>query len=379
MKAKVKIIKASCFSLFCFLLSVIFWYLLKKFFLWEEGRILLDFIYAFISFSIFFIFSMIYLVLIDNRKIVLLSSFFAIFSFLVFFLRKGGIWVSMPAIICYTIFAGVLFVIFNSTNKNLIYERKNSIVFHPGKSILKAAPVLLVIFAILFSVIFYFNFPFMDKEGKIIIKEEYVEKLTKPFGGAINRYIPIYDLEMSVDEFIVLTNFIGLPFASGEEGEEIRPPVPMEKPPEEILNYLRDKGIYNLEEVDFMQYMREDEEFRNLFIDEIKKLAQQANPYLMSKYRQNLSESWGVELNSKDRMGEVYTRLINSKINEIPENIRSLLLLIPTLSLFGILQITFIILGFIFSFICWILLIIFYKSKFYHYRKVQVEKEEIEL
>jgi len=379
MKAKVKIIKASCFSLFCFLLSVIFWYLLKKFFLWEEGRILLDFIYAFISFSIFFIFSMIYLILIDNRKIILLSSFFDIFSFLVFFLRKGGIWVSMPAIICYTIFAWVLFVIFNSTNKNLIYERKNSIVFHPGKSILKAAPVLLVILAILFSVIFYFNFPFMDKEGKIIIKEEYVEKLTKPFGGAINRYIPIYDLEMSVDEFIVLTTFIGLPFASGEEGEEIRPPVPMEKPPEEILNYLRDKGIYNLEEVDFMQYMREDEEFRNLFIDEIKKLAQQANPYLMNKYRQNLSESWGVELNSKDRMGEVYTRLINSKINEIPENIRSLLLLIPTLSLFGILQITFIILGFIFSFICWILLIIFYKSKFYHYRKVQVEKEEIEL
>lgn len=379
MKAKVKIIKASCFSLFCFFLSVIFWYLLKKFFLWEEGRILLDFIYAFISFSIFFIFSMIYLVLIDNRKIVLLSSFFAIFSFLVFFLRKGGIWVSMPAIICYTIFAGVLFVIFNSTNKNLIYERKNSIVFHPGKSILKAAPVLLVIFAILFSVIFYFNFPFMDKEGKIIIKEEYVEKLTKPFGEAINRYIPIYDLEMSVDEFIVLTTFIGLPFASGEEGEEIRPPVPMEKPPEEILNYLRDKGIYNLEEVDFMQYMREDEEFRNLFIDEIKKLAQQANPYLMNKYRQNLSESWGVELNSEDRMGEVYTRFINSKINEIPENIRSLLLLIPTLSLFGILQITFIILGFVFSFICWVLLIIFYKSKFYHYRKVQVEKEEIEL
>ena len=378
MEAKIKIIKSSFLSLFCFILSVIFWYLLKRFFLWEEGRILLDFIYTFLSFGIFFIFSMIFLVLIDNRKIVILSSFFIIFSFLVFFLRKDGIWVSIPAIICYIIFTWILFVIFNSTNKNLIYERKNSIVFHPGKSVLKAAPTLMVIFAILFSVIFYFNFPFIDKEGKIVIKEVYVEKVSKPFGEAINRYIPIYDLEMSIDEFIVLTTFIGLPFAQGEEGEE-RLLVTMEKLPEGIINYFKDKGIYNLEEADFMQYMREDEEFRNLFIEEIKGLASKVNPYLMSKYRQNLSENWGLELSSEDRMGEVFTRLINNKINEIPENIRSLLLLIPTLSLFGILQITFIVLGFILSFICWILLIIFYKAKFYHYKKIEVEKEEIEL
>jgi len=378
MEAKIKIIKSSFLSLLCFILSVIFWYLLKRFFLWEEGRILLDFINTFLSFGIFFIFSMIFLVLIDNRKIVILSSFFIIFSFLVFFLRKDGIWVSIPAIICYIIFTWILFVIFNSTNKNLIYERKNSIVFHPGKSVLKAAPTLMVIFAILFSVIFYFNFPFIDKEGKIVIKEVYVEKVSKPFGEAINRYIPIYDLEMSIDEFIVLTTFIGLPFAQGEEGEE-RPLITMEKPPEEILNYFRDKSIYNLEEADFMQYMREDEEFRKLFIEEIKGLASKINPYLMNKYRQNLSKNWGLELSGEDRMGEVYTRLINTKLNEIPKNIRNLFLIIPAVVLFGILQITFIILGFILSFICWVILIILYKAKFYHYRKVQVEKEEIEL
>ena len=251
MEAKIKIIKSSFLSLFCFILSVIFWYLLKRFFLWEEGRILLDFIYTFLSFGIFFIFSMIFLVLIDNRKIVILSSFFIIFSFLVFFLRKDGIWVSIPAIIVYAVFILLLFAVFNSTNKNLIYERKNSIVFHPGKSVLKAAPTLMVIFAILFSVIFYFNFPFIDKEGKIVIKEAYVEKISKPFGEAINRYIPIYDLEMSIDEFIVLTTFIGLPFAQGEEGEE-RLLVTMEKLPEGIINYFKDKGIYNLEEADFM-------------------------------------------------------------------------------------------------------------------------------
>ena len=379
MEAKVKIIKASCLSLFCFILSVIFWYLLKKFFLWEEGKILLDLIYAFISFSLFFVFSMVYLALIDNRKIVFLSSFFIIFSFLVFFLKKDGIWVSIPAITCYVILLWILFVVFNLANKNLIYERKNTIVFHPAKSILKAAPTLMVIFAILFSVIFYFNFPFIDKEGKIVIKEVYVEKISKPFGEVINRYIPIYDLDMSVDEFIVLTTFIGLPFAQGEEGEEIRPLVTMEKPPEGILNYFMDKGMYNLEEIDFMQYIREDEEFRNLFIEEIKRLAHEARPYLMNKYRQNLSKNWGLELNSEDRMGEVYTRLISAKVNEVPKNIRDLFLIIPAVVLFSILEIVFIILSFILSFVCWIFLIIFYKSKFYHYRKVQVEKEEIEL
>ncbi|GAG70012.1 unnamed protein product, partial [marine sediment metagenome] len=45
----------------------------------------------------------------------------------------------------------------------------------------------------------------MDKDGKIAVKEEHLEKLTKPFGEAINRYIPIYDLlNMNVDELLSL-------------------------------------------------------------------------------------------------------------------------------------------------------------------------------
>ncbi|MBA7559885.1 hypothetical protein ES708_01503 [subsurface metagenome] len=367
----------SSISVFCFLLAVIFWYLLKKFFLWQEGRVLLDLIYAFISFSIFIIFSLVYLALIDNRKLVLPSSFFITFSFLLFFLRKEGIWVSKVAIICYVILISILFIVFNSTNINLIYERKNSIVFHPGKSILKAAPMLLIVFAILFSVIFYFNFPFMDKDGKIAVKEEHLENLTRPFGEAINRYIPIYDLNMSVDEFIVLTTFIGLPFASSEE--ELGPLVDMEKPPEGITSYLRNKGVYSLEEVNIIEYIIEDEEFRVVFIEEIKRLADEASPYLMNKYRQNLSKNWGVELSREDRVIEVFTRLINTKVNEVPKNTIDLFLIFPAISLFGVLEIVFIILGFIYSFICWPLLIILHKAKFYHYRKIKVDKEEIEL
>lgn len=379
MEIKSKIAKSYSISVFCFLLAVIFWYLLKKFFLWQEGRVLLDLIYAFISFSIFIIFSLVYLALIDNRKLVLPSSFFITFSFLFFFLRKEGIWVSKVAILCYVILIFILFIVFNSANKNLIYERKNSIVFHPEKSILKTAPVLMVIFAILFSVVFYFNFPFMDKDGKIAVKEEHLENLTKPFGETINRYIPIYDLNMSVDEFIVLTTFIGLPFASSEEEEELSPLVDMEKPPEGIESYFRNKGVYNLEEVNIIEYIIEDEEFRGVFIEEIKRLADEANPYLMNKYRQNLSKNWGVELSREDRVIEVFTRLINTKVNEVPKKIIDLFLIFPAIALFGVLQIVFIILGFIYSFICWLLLIIFYKAKFYHYRKIKVDKEEIEL
>ena len=377
MGAKTKIIKSACLSLFCFLLSIPFWYLLRKFFLWQEGRVLLNFIYVFISFSIFIIFSLVYLTLIDNRKIISLTSFFITFSFLAFFLREDEIWIDKVAIICYVIIVFILFIVFNSTNKNLIYERKNSIIFHPGKSILRVAPALMVVFAILLSVIFYFNFPLMDKEGNIEVKEEYMEKVSKPFEGLINKYIPIYDLDMTADEFIVLSTFLDLPFAEGEE--EIKPPVDIGKPSEEIMRYLEDKDIYSIEEVNFMQYMREDEEFRNLFIEEIKKVVVDANPYLMNKYRQNIAENWGVELDGEDKMGEVFTRLINNKINEVPKRIRDLFLIFPAVTLFGILQITFIILGFIYSLICWILLIIFHKAKFYHHRKIKVEKEEMEL
>jgi len=377
MADKTKIIKSSCLSFFCFLLAILFWYILRKFFLWQEGEILTYLIYAFVSFSVFIVFSLVYLTLIDNRKIIFISSFFITFSFLFFFLRTEENWENKVAIICYVVLTFVLFLIFNSTNRNLIYERKNSIIFHPGKTMLKAAPVLMVIFAILLSFILYFNFPLMNKEGNIEVKEEYIEKISRPFEGLINKYIPIYDLDMTADEFIVLSTFLGLPFARGEE--ELKPPVDIEKLPEEIMRYLENKGIYDLEEINLFEYLREDEEFRSMFFEEIKGLTREASPYLMDKYRKNLSENWGLELDGEDRMGQVFARFINSKINEIPKKTRDLFLIFPSIALFGTLQIAFIILGFVYSFFSWVVLMIFYKTKFYHYKKIAVEKEEIEL
>ena len=376
-KTKVKIVKSVCLSLFCLLLAIFLWYRVREFFYWQEGRIVLDLIYLMASLSIFVIFSLVYLILIENRKIVTTANFFMAFSFLVFFLRENGSWQNKIAIISYIVSSFIVFIILNSVNRNLLYERKNSIVFHPGKSVLKAAPTLMIAFAILFSVVFYFNFPLQNKQGDVEIKEEYLEKTTEPLGGLINRYIPVYNLNMSVDQFIVLTSFLGLPFAMGEE--ELSPLIDSEELPEEIVGYLKDKGIYDLDESNLMQQMGEDEEFRSIFFEEIKELTKEVSPYLMDKYRKNLSENWGIKLDSKDRMGQVFARFINSKINEIPKKIRDLFLIFPAIALFGILQIAFIILGFVYSFFSWVVLIIFYKAKFYHYIKIAVEKEEIEL
>lgn len=379
MKLKTKTIKPICFSFFCFLLSVLSWYLLKRLFLWQEGRVIHNLLYAFISFVIFFIFLMVCLLLVDNRKVVLVFSFFTTFSILIFFLRKQGLWVSVPAIISYVVVCLMLFGGINLTNKNLIYERKNSIVFHPVKAILKAGPTILIIFAILFSVLFYFNSPLLDSYGNIQIKEEYIKKSGNTFGKAAIKFfpLPIYDMEMSVNEFIVISTITGLPFVKGEE-EEIKPLINIGKSSEAIINYLKDKGIYNLEEINMMEHMRDDE-FRELFVDEVKRLAPTANPYLINKYRKNLSKNWGIEISSQETMGEVYTRLLNNKINEIPINTRNLFLIIPAFILFGILEFTFLILNMIFALFAWALLIILYNANFYHYRKVQIEKQEIEL
>lgn len=376
-KTKAKIAKSVCLSLFCLMLAIFLWYWLREFFYWQEGRIILDLIYLIASLSLFVVFSLVYLTLVENRKIITTANLFMAFSFLVFFLRENGSWQNIVAVISYVVSSFIVFIILNSVNRNLLYERKNSIVFHPGKSVLKAAPTLMMALAILFSVVFYFNFPLQNKQGDVEIKEEHLEKATKPFGGLINRYIPVYNLNMSVDQFIVLTSLLGLPFAMGEE--EMGPLIDLEELPEGVVGYLKDKGIYDLDQSNLMQQMREDEEFRNMFFKEIKELTIEVSPYLVNRYRKNLSENWGLELDSKDRMGQVFARLINSKINEIPKKIRDLFLIFPSIALFGILQIAFIILGFLYSFFSWAVLIIFYKAKFYHYIKIAVEKEEIEL
>ncbi len=376
-KTKVKIIKSVCLSIFCFLPAIFLWYWLREFFYWQEGRIVTDLIYLAVSMSIFVVFSLVCLTLIENRKIVATANFFMAFSFLIFFLRENGSWQNRIAIVSYVVSSFVVFIILNSVNRNLLYERKNSIVFHPGRAVLKAAPTLMIAFAILFSVVFYFNFPLQNKQGDVEIKEEHLKKTTKPFGGLINRYIPVYDLDMTVDQFIVLTTFLGLPFAAGKE--ELKPLLDKEDLSEGIVEYLQGKGIYDLEAANIMQQMREDEEFRSMFFEEIKGLTGKVSPYLINSYRENLSENWGLELDSKDRMGQVFARLINSKINEIPKKIRDLFLIFPSIALFGILQIAFILLGFIYSFLSWLVLIIFYKAKFYHYIKITVEKQEIEL
>lgn len=378
MDNKTKLIKSSCLSLFCLLIALAFWFALNNLFLWREGSIITDLLLAFLLFSIFFIFSMIYLLLVDNRKIVIITSFFIVFSSLIFLLRKNGTWVGIPAIISYAASTLLLFAVYNMTNRNILNDRKNSIIFHPGNSITKAGPILLVVFAILFSVIFYFNFPLLNSEDEIEVEEPLIELTSRPFGSIINNFIPIYDFDMNVDEFVILTTMLGLPF-SQKEGVELEPLINMEEPPEELVNYLRNKGIYNPEEINFSEYLREDEEFKNIMMEEIKKLANETDPILLYKYRNNLSENWGIKIGPDERMGEVYTRLINSKINQIPPKLLSLALIFPAIIFFGVLQVSFLILNFLYAFLCWVILIIFYKAKFFHFKKIQVEKEEIEL
>ncbi len=378
MDNKTKLIKSSCLSLFCLLIALAFWFALNNLFLWREGSIITDLLLAFLLFSIFFIFSMIYMLLVDNRKIVIITSFFIVFSSLIFLLRKNGTWVGIPAIISYAASTLLLFAVYNMTNRNILNDRKNSIVFHPGNSITKAGPILLVVFAILFSVIFYFNFPLLNSEDEIEVEEPLIELTSRPFGSIINNFIPIYDFDMNVDEFVILTTMLGLPF-SQKEGVELEPLINMEEPPEELVNYLRNKGIYNPEEINFSEYLREDEEFKNIMMEEIKKLANETDPILLYKYRNNLSENWGIKIGPDERMGEVYTRLINSKINQIPPKLLSLALIFPAIIFFGVLQVSFLILNFLYAFLCWVILIIFYKAKFFHFKKIQVEKEEIEL
>jgi hypothetical protein len=378
MTDKIKIIKSSCFSLFCLLLALAFWYALNNLFLWREGSVINDLLLAFLLFSIFFIFTMIYLLLVDNRKIVIISSFFIVFSSLIFLLRRNGTWVGIPAIISYAASTLILFAVYNMTNKNILHDRKNSIVFHAGNSIIKAGPMFLVVFALLFSVIFYFNFPLLNSEGGIEVEEPLIELVSRPFGNIINNFIPIYDFDINVDEFIVLTTMLGLPFTQ-KEGVELEPLINMEEPPEEVINYLENKGIKNFEEINFAQYLREDDDFKNILIQEIKKLVTEADPFILYEYRRNLSENWEIKIGPDERMGQVYTRLINSKIDQIPEKSLSLILIFPAVIFFGILQISFLILNFLYAFLCWAILIIFYKAKFYHFKKIQVEKEEIEL
>jgi hypothetical protein len=324
---------------------------------------------------------MVYLFLVSNRKIVLVFSFFAVFSFLIFFLKKEGMWVRMPAIIGYIIFCTILFGVINLTSSKLIYEVKNSVILHPAKAVSKAGSTILIVFAILFSMLFYFNFPLLDRDGNIQIKEDLIKNAGDNFESFAVKFfpLPIYDMEMSVDEFIIICSITGIPFIKSEEDEqEVKPLINLDKSSEAIKNYIRDRGMFSLEGINIMEYMREDG-FRGLFVDEVKRLTPTANIYLLTRYRKNLSKNWGIELEGEETMGTVYTRFLNAKINEIPENIKNLILIIPAFILFGVLEIAFLILNMIFSIFALVLFVILYKTKFYRYRKVQVEKEEIEL
>ena len=132
-----------------------------------------------------------------------------------------------------------------------------------------------------------------------------------------------------------------------------------------------------MEEVNFVELLQEDEEFRTILLEAIKELASEADPFLLLEYRKNLSENWGIKIDPDEKMGAVFTKLTNSKINQISPVIRNLILILPSIFLFGLIQVSFMILNFLYAFLCWAILIIFYKFKFYHYKKVTVEKEEI--
>jgi hypothetical protein len=122
---------------------------------------------------------------------------------------------------------------------------------------------------------------------------------------------------MTVDQFIVLTTFLGLPFAMGEE--ELKPLLDTEDLPEGIMEYLQGKAVYNLEPANIMQQMRQDEEFRSMMFEEIKEFTGEVNPYLVSRYRGNLSKNWGLELDSNDRMSQVLSDWQTSRLMIYPK------------------------------------------------------------
>ena len=196
LKTKINV-KILCLVIFFFLFGMNFWLSLFNFFQLGNSNVF-GLIYLILSWLSWLIISSIFYLLIDNRKII----YPFILVVWVFFFFFFPVFIYLPWLL-----SGFILTVLGY--ELIRKEKKQRIDLCLRKIYKKGIGLILVSACLLVSVVYYYNPLLKLDQNKIEIPVEFTSMILMPASAFINKIIPIYDQEATIEDMLSIGVVLG--------------------------------------------------------------------------------------------------------------------------------------------------------------------------
>ncbi len=306
--------------------TVLFWRQLSLFF---DSATLNGLIRLGVYWLAFLTFSLVFLILIDNRNVVYLTYLLGVGSFFLFFVFLEKTVAGVYAI-CLLILFLFLIIAYERINKEKEARLKISLKITWRKGL----PLIILGISLIATVVYYFNPLIRLNQGGIEIPRQFFNLVTKPFSEIVGKMLPFYDSKMTIDEILTAGAVMESGIPSAFDG--ISP---------DLTQKLAGGNFKDINQ------LLQDPEVGDLLRQEIKRQTQKKNESLLQGQRAEIEEGLGITLNGDETLDEILVKVVNGKIGEFIGPYAKEISLGISLALFSVL----ILVGKIFSFVIIIL------------------------
>jgi len=278
------------FSFLIILAAIFFWGYLSLFF---KAALLSHLFYLSLVWLVFLILYLLFIALVDNRNLIYLVFIISSACFFLFFYQDFDLF-------NYYLVGVLVFLLFLLIGTVIILnEKADRLKFSLRKIWKKGLPCVIIAFALIISLVYYFNPLVNINQENIEIPTEVFSFILKPASGIMGKLLPFYSPDMTVDQ--TLSSGLILQGQSSLNMQDI---------PLEVMEKL---DFNNLERLDINKLMQ-DPEISTFLKDQVSRGS--VNQSLLKQEREKLSETLGVELKGSETMDEILANLVNSKIDE---------------------------------------------------------------
>jgi len=343
---KIKIVKIFIFIALLLISAFLFWRKLSQIFLkgnfsWQS---LLWFGIWFLFFLVFWLF---FSLLVELKAICFLVYLVVLAIFFLFFPFHYYLLIGLT----------VLFLTF-IISRALMQKERNSRLKISLKAIFKSGLKLnLFFFALFFSLLAYF-YPLLkiDERG-INLPPQVLTWIMKPLSGTISKFLPIFDLETTIDETLAITTVIQKPDLS--------------KFSPELIKKFKGKDFKKIDPQEILK----DPEIAEILKEQAKKV----DPKFLTQQRSELAKNLGIELKGDEKIVEVINQLASKQLQNLLGPYLKYLPIISAILIFIILSTIFVPFSWLVFLVTLLIFQIFLIFRFVRIEKVMKEGEDVRI
>lgn len=290
-------IKVIAFALLMVLITVFLWWQLSLF-LTKGFADLSHLVYIGIGWLLFLAFSLVFLVLVENRNIVFVSYIFGIESFFLFFVGAEKLTLGI-----YGIATLVFLLLVIISYERILKEKQERLTMVLRKIWKRGLPFIVLGLSLIIAVTYYSNPLLKLGQQEIKIPSEVFRMLLKPASGIISNILPFYDENMTIDEILTTGSMIEGANPSSLEHLDIS---------QELLQGIDLENLQNLDINELLQ----SPEIGEMVREQMSQQTEQMPASVLDQQRKALEQSLGITIKGNETFDMLIAQVVNEKLKE---------------------------------------------------------------